>query len=276
MADPSPRADRLFKNYNPENYNKAAYRLAQKIEWGDTITPADIAPVSDMINRRFGNDITFLFHAVASANLSAIDALLASGADVTMTDKAKGSARDFVYVLSMPGGPLMDQDKINEMIRIYLKHGGDPNYRTGGGEDPLVAEVGLSGNLDGVRILLKAGADPWANVVSKEAREDNLMTNLTLRDSQFGFFDELIDSGYFDSLTQKQLEGFFSNIGSYAQRGDDISREIQRITMRILKRNPHYIENDPEWNTGRIFKDHWQDPEPGVIPWDVINSEAVK
>ena len=180
-------------------------------------------------------------------------------------------------MLSNPGGPLLDQDGINELIRIYLKHGGDPNYYVGTHNDtPLVAEVALMDNFNGVRLLLEAGADPWANAIDEDGTEDNMMRVVDDDHLHGKFLEALIDEGYFDNKSQRQLEGFFGYFGAYAQRGDEISQEIQRIAMRILKRNPHYVETDPEWNTARIFKNHWQDPTPGVIPWDVINSDEVQ
>ena len=271
MEERAYRAERLFRDYGGD-----VFRLAQKIEWGDAITTQDIAPVQGRINDRFGEDITFLFHALGSANIPAIDALIGAGADMTM-DARRTPSPDFVYSLSKPGGPLLDLDGINELIRIYLKHGGDPNYYVGTHNDtPLVAQAALMDNFNGVRLLLDAGADPWANTIDEDGGEYNMMTKLSVQSIPFEFYDELIDQGYFDHKSQKQLEGFFGWFGSYAQRGDETSKEIQRIAMRVLKRNPHYVEDNPEWNTARIFKNHWQDPAPGTIPWDVINSDAVQ
>jgi hypothetical protein len=88
--------------------------------------------------------------------------------------------------------------------------------------------------------------------------------------------DELIDQGWLTDRDQAQLHAFLGSLGDYAQRGDETSREIQRIAMRVLKRNPHYVETATHNTaTRRIFKDHWQDPAPGVIPWDRIHSDDV-
>lgn len=35
----------------------------------------------------------------------------------------------------------------------------------------------------------------------------------------------------------------FDRLAGYAQRRDEPSLEIKRIAMRVLKRNPHYVEN---------------------------------
>lgn len=275
MEERAVRAERLFQGYGDD-----VFRLAQKIEWGDAITERDIAPVEGRINDRFGEEITFLFHALGAANIPAIDALIGAGADVTMIDRpSEGSSRDFVFFLGMPGGDLLDQAGINELIRIYLKHGGDPNYRMQGNyARPLIREVGLMDNIDGVRILLEAGADPWANAVGNDGNpaHDNMMMVINDDHDQDAFMDELIDHGYFDNLSQEQLFTFLRRFGGYDQRGDIISQEIKRISMRILKRNPHYVETSDIQATSAIFKNHWSDPAPGVIPWDVINSDAVQ
>lgn len=275
MEERAVRAERLFQGYGDD-----VFRLAQRIEWGDAITERDIAPLKDRVNDRFGEEITFLFHALGAANIPAIDVLIGAGADVTMIDKpSEESQRDFVYFLGLPGGDLLDQDSINELIRIYLKHGGDPNYRMQGNyARPFIREVGLMDNIGGVRILLEAGADPWANAVDNDGNptHDNMMMVINDDHDQDAFMDELIDQGYFDNLSQEQLFTFLRRFGGYAQRGDSISQAIQSISMRVLKRNPHYVEESDRQATARIFKDHWQDAAPGVIPWDVINSDAVR
>lgn len=273
MEERAYTAERLFQGYGDE-----VFRLAQKIEWGDEITSRDIAPIQDRINDRFGDKITFLFQALGSANIPAIDALIGAGADMTMIDKpSEGSTRDFVYFLGLPGGDLLDQDGMNQLIRIYLKHDGDPNYRMQDSvQKPLITRVAINENIDGVRILLKAGADPWANAVHDNGAEDNMMMRVNASYNQFTFLDELIDKGFFTKVSQRRLSGFLHDLSSYAQRGDQISQEIQRIAMRVLKRNPHYIEESKQLGAARIFKNHWQDPYPGVIPWDVINSDAVQ
>ncbi len=192
-----------------------------------------------------------------------------------MTDKVTGSDRDFVYYLTAPGGPLMSQAEINEMIKMYLKYGGDPNYRLQGeSQTPLIAEIALVGNIDGLRLLLDAGADPWANAKSKFG-EDNAMQNLARDREKLNNLDKYVDEGYFDHLTQKQLYGFLTALAGYAQRGDDISKEIQRVAKRVLKRNPNYqVQPDYDPNI-ELFQSHYNDP-PSAIPWDEINSDAVQ
>lgn len=271
MPDATPRADRLFPADDPE-----ALAIARRIEAGAPITPTDLAPVADRINQRYGEDITLLFHAVASANLSAVDALLAAGADTAMTDKAIGSSRDFVHYLTMPGGPLLEQDGINEMLRSYLRHGGNPDATTRGNlRQPLVAALAVISNEEGIGVLLDAGADPWAWALNNGERYGTAMSYLAWEDRNFPLIHSLIDRGVFTGVPQDRLEDFFDALGGYAQRGDDVSLEIQRIAMRVLRRNPHYAETSAEGRTARIFRNHWEDP-PAAIPWDIIRSDTVQ
>lgn len=272
MAEPTPQSDRLFKPYD-----QTAYRIAQRIERGADLEVSDFDPLRDQLDRRYGQDITLLFHALNTANVDAVEALIRAGADLRMTDRPEGSTRDFIYYLSLPGGDLIDQDGINRMLRAYLDAGGDPNVRLQGpNRTPLISRVGLGGgNIPGVRILLEAGADPWAEAIRDGEPNGTIFDGLNNHQDQFHFLDELIDQGYFDNRTQDELFDFLKSLGGYAQRGDEISAEIQRIAMRVLKRNPHYVEPTENQATARIFKTHWKDPGPGVIPWDTIKSDAV-
>lgn len=274
MSEPTHRSDRLFKTA----HDGVAYDLAQRIERGEAITAADVAPFAEDINRRYGEDITLLFHAVASGNLSAVDAILGSGADMRQPDKSVGSSRDFIYYLGLPGGFTLDQDGITEMIRLYLKHGGNPNVRSlGERQQPLVSTVALMQNIDGFFVLLEAGADPWAQTL-KGGQPDggSAMIMLASEGTQYDTLNRLIDAGWFDEVNQTQLADFFSALGGYAQRGDDRSLSIKQVAMRVLKRNPDYTPPPGSGGTARIFKDHYDDPLPGAIPWDLIRSDAVQ
>lgn len=278
MTEPAHRADRLFKEQDP-NYDPEIHRLAQRIEWGDAMDPSDFIPLGDKINQRHGKDITLLFHAISSGNTPAVDALLAAGADTEMPDKATGSTRSFVYYLTLPGGSLLDMDGVNRMLASYLKYGGDPNATFG---EKAVSQGNLSDglalikNLDGFRMALAAGADPWKMTWSNGQPYSHAMTSLAFN-QHFAMLDQLIDEGYFDARTQAEIQGFLGDLGTYAQRRDDASRDIKRIAKRVLKRHPDYVETATgDEATRRIFKDHWQDSAPGVIPWDEIQSDAVK
>lgn len=272
------RANRLFKNEDP-NFDAAVYRLAQRIEWGETLDAKDLTPLTPVLNQRHGEGITLLFHAVASGNTSAVDALLAAGADPGMTDRAAGSVRNFAYVLTLPGGNLLDLGGINTMIASYLRYGGDPNAEWGedaGNRGNLAHGLALIGNLEGLAHVIKAGGNPWRPTWNEGAR-NACAVEILAENAQYAALDALIDQGMFTNRTQAEIHNFLVSLGSYAQRRDERSREIQRIAMRVLKRNPDYIETDSiGLATHRIFQGHWQDPQPGIIPWDVILSDAVR
>lgn len=278
VSEPAYRADRLFKAEDPQ-YDAGIHQLAQRIEWREPISRDDIAPFRDRIDQRHGEDITLLFHAVASGNVSAVDALLAAGADPRVTDKATGSSRNFVYVLTLPGGALLDMAGVNQMLDSYLRNGGDPNGTYGtrdATEGNLTDGLAGSGNYEGLRMAMAAGGDPWMKTWNAGAPYTSAM-ELLASNHAFAELDKLIDAGAFDAVPQKDLFDFLVALSEYQQRRDATSAEIKRIARRVLKRNPGYVETATyDTATRAIFKDHWQDPLPGEIPWDDIRSDAVK
>ncbi|MGV0819769.1 hypothetical protein [Martelella sp. AMO21009] len=255
----TPLSNRLILPYGDE-----PYRLAQKIERGEAISEADVKALPEGVDQRYGDEITMLFLALGAHNLQAIDTMLAAGADPYIVDRpSQGSGRNFVFYLTMPGpssGPVQGFDFENHMIESYLKYGGKANYQWPDEEGAwLIEEVGLIGNYEGVKILLKAGADPWA----ENSRGDTLMSTLASAAAMKGvsFIDSLIDDGYFNNISIKNLENVIGYLALYDQRGDKVSVELQRITLRILKRNPDY---PPDQNTQDIFG--------GPIPWKEVEN----
>jgi len=243
LTETAVRADRLFKREDP-NYSADIHHLAERIEWGDVLVPNDFAPVKDRIDQLHGNDITLLFQAVASGNVGAVDALLAAGADPYLMAKSGRSTTNFVRLLMMPGGELLDQDGINQMIASYLRHGGNPNATSGekgNYERNLMDGVASANNIAGLRLLLAAGGDPWLYTFNNN--EPYYFAFKTLAsETQFAALDEFIDEGRFNGIEQEKLQAFLTSLGSYEQRGDATSLEIQRVAKRVLKRNPDYVE----------------------------------
>jgi len=273
MAGPTPRTDSLFATAEAD-----VQEVARMIERGETPSRPELEAIPD-INARYGQDITLLFHAIASGNVAAIDALLAAGADTRMPDKSVGSTRDFVHFLGSPGGPLLDLDSINEMIRSYLRHGGDPNVRTlGDVQDTLLSSLAIIRNFEGMNILLEGGADPWAWNLNSGERSGTALSVLAGRGlpENLEWLDGAVDRGHFDTVPPQALRDFLHALSGYAQRGDDLSRAIQALAMRVLKRNPDYVETSETLGTSRIFKEHFNDPGLGEIPWEIIRSEAVR
>lgn len=252
---PTPRANRLFKPYGEE-----VYQLAQKIERGQSIRIQEIMNLPYGVNERYGQEITLLFLALGARNVEAIDMLFEAGADPYMIDRpSTGSERSFVYYLTLPGHETDHEQGfqfINQLIRLYLKHGGDPNHRLDDVHgDSLISEVALIRNYEAINILLKAGADPWADSNEK----DNAMTLLAVDMVSQDFLNQLIDQGYFEHVEYAKLERFIHWLSAYEQRGDDISLANQAIGRRVLKRHPDFKDNH---RTQRLFL--------GPIPWNEI------
>lgn len=255
FMEPTYRADRLFKPYGEE-----VYHIAQRIERGQSISASAVKNLPGGVNARYGDDITLLFQALGSRNVEAIDTLLGAGADPYMYDRpSKGSKRDFVYYLTLPGHPTdpnLGFPFINQLIKLYLKYGGDPNHKSQGTEKvPLIADVASIKNYEGVNILLEAKADPW----SETARGDNAMSFLAANDVSQEEINKLIDLGYFNHVSLNKVQNFLSWLSLYTPRGDDITKANQEIGLRVLKRNPNYPPDD---NTERLFE--------GPIPWDKV------
>lgn len=256
--EPAYRSDHLFQPFGGE-----AYRIAQRIERGQTISAAEARALPDGVNARYGEEITLLFHALGARNVEAIDTLLGAGADPYMIDRpSTGSTRSFVFYLTLPGHPTDSSQGfpfINGLIRLYLKHGGDPNYRLGEGfKNYLIADVALIRNYEGMELLLEAGVDPWFE--SEDG--DSAMSLLALRSLAQAELNRLIDRGYFDKVPLPKLQKFMRALSGYLPRGDDISLANQRIGRRVLKRNPDYPADQ---HTKRLFQ--------GSIPWKEIENE---
>ena len=254
--------------------------LAEDIEAGRQPEVARLAALGEGIDSRYGEDITLMFHALSLGNVGAVEALLAAGADPTVTDKASGSERDLLYWMGSPGGDLIETEGLNRILRAYLAAGHSPNALHRGKEisTPLIMLFALAENIEGMDILLAAGADPWARRLKKGVPQDSsALSTLTLGfETHFDYFDSLIDRGVFDEQGQRNVEHFLQAIGGYAQRGDETSLRIKDIAMRVLKRNPDYVAPDNGLGAQRIFKDHYEDPGAGEIPWDLIRSDAVR
>jgi len=246
------QSDKLFKRYG-----RQVYYLAQKIERKQDITLKEVQALPDDINKRYGEDITLLFHALSSYNLQAVDIILEAGADTTLPMRL-GQRIDFTYLLGMPGGPKGDINYINGLIKLYLKHGGDPNARkVEDGKDPIITRVASSRNIEGMRMLLEAGADFWA-VDTRGRNAASLLASGAYSD----LLHEFIDAGYFDNPPEEGLKRFMLSLSGYTQRGDERSLQNQKIGRRVLKRNPQYEEDR---RTQRLFQ--------GPIPWKQILDE---
>jgi len=256
MEEKTWRSDRLFKPYG-----EPVYHLAQKIERKQEISLEEVQALPDGANGRYGEDITLLFHAVSSHNLQAVDVLLEAGADpYARTHITRGY--NFLYLMEMPGGEEGsdgDIHFINGLIKLYLKHGGDPNARTeGNGMEPIIARAALFRNIEGMKLLLEAGADFWAM-----RKTGSTAASIIARGPRSDLLHEFIDAGYFNNVPEAALKDLFGSLSGYLQRGDERSLQNQKVGRRILKRNPYY---EDDLYTNRLFQ--------GPIPWKQILEES--
>lgn len=254
-SNSTPRSNRLFKAYD-----QAVYRLAQQIERGEPISLEEVNALGkEALNARYGQEITLLFHAMSARNLQAIDVLLEAGASPYLIDKPSTiSTRDFTYYLTLPGN---NNDPtslpfINAMLKLYLKHGGDPNHRRGNGrKNPLLVDLAIMENFEGFDLLLAAGADPW--LMGED--EENGMSRLAMSRESGGLIEQLIDKEYFDKVPLKSLQSFMLWNSARSRAEGVIGEQRRRIGLRVLKRNPEY---PADRHTELLFK--------GPIPWDEV------
>ncbi|UXN06242.1 hypothetical protein [Bartonella sp. HY761] len=256
----TPRSDRLFRDYG-----EPVYHLAQKIEREQTINQSELAALPpNGINQRYGDETTLLFHAMAQHNVQAIDLLIGNGADYTMAKRPLlNSEPEFISALDSFGDNDEAADRIyrTKLIEIYLKHGGDPNFRFRQANDrPLVMMVALAQNYDGVHILVEAGANIWA----RNDNGINLVGQLGLSITGYEELSKLIDEGYLDNIQMNDIVDAMAYISAYKQRGDEQSKNRQILAMKILKRYPQYEADE---NTQDIFG--------GPIPWEQINNLSI-
>ena len=277
MADDlPPRTAQLFGGA-PRDVQVAA----AEIERGGVPTPDQLAAIEDL-DARYGDDITLFWHALATGNVPAVEALVKAGA--SMYQRAKTDKGFYFYeIMAQPGGEVIGPEGIQDLVRIYLENGGDPNATwtyPGSSEESVLAPAFVTyGNLEGVEQLLRAGADPWMKEQSNGKASVNLMMSLASSTEMeaLALLDRLIDAGWFDERPLDDIRDVIRSLSGYAQRGDDISLEKQRLGMRILKRHPEYTETGPaSVGAGRLFRDHYEDEGYAEIPWDRILSDEIK
>jgi len=241
MQEETWQSDQLFKPYG-----KQVYRLAQKIERKQPITLEEVKSLPEDIN--------------TSHNLQAVDVILQAGADTTMPSRLP-KGYDFTYVLGLPGGDEGtpgDIHFVNGLIKLYLKNGGDPNAKTEGNNmEPIIVNAAISRNMEGMRMLLDAGADFWAT-----DKRGSTAASILAHSAYSDLLHEFIDAGYFNNVPEEKLERFMRSLSGYTQRGDERSLQNQKIGRRVLRRNLHYEE---DFYTQRLFQ--------GPIPWKQILDE---
>ncbi|OLY47638.1 hypothetical protein [Bartonella apis] len=259
IDDTAPRAYSYFKHEAP-----AVYHLARKIERQDPITVDEVKALPEgSLNARYEGEITLLYFALDQYNLQAIDALLAGGADPYMIDQpSTGSGRDFTYymgAMNMSSRPDLGVKFKTDLIKIYLKNGGDPNHKLPGQSgSPFFYYVALMKNFDGVEVLLKAGANP---LVYDNDGNFNAVISLALnRDERsMKLVCDIVCHGAFDFASDKAVSDIVNILSPSGPDNPKREAVYKKLAMRILKYHPNFKENP---NTQRMFN--------GSIPWKDI------
>lgn len=107
---------------------------------------------------------TLLREAFVSRNAQAALQLLEAGADLSVNQ----NELPYLAVKWQPGSDLAfpDFSATNQLLSIWLRQGGDPNaYNPAHGSLGPILNVVPENNLEGIVILLQAGADPWARIM---------------------------------------------------------------------------------------------------------------
>jgi hypothetical protein len=181
--------------------------------------------------------------------------------------------------MTSPGGELLSADDLARVIAAYLAAGHDPDARLTGdartSRKTILDAVVQMGNGAAVPVLLDGGADPWAPELKNGVPTGETAVITAALMERYEVVEMFIERGALTNRAQKELELFFASLGGYAQRGDALSLQIREIAKRVLKRNPDYRPPDDGQGTQAIFKDHYNDPGVGQIPWDEILSDQV-
>jgi hypothetical protein len=155
---------------------EAVQQIAMQIAMGDipdtdllaSLTPeqldASYSQPFSKIRPVFGH--TLLREAVVQLNPDAAAALIAAGARSDYNDNEM-PYQAVLLKSSLDRVWFPDYEKGNALLQLWLDNGGSPNQLNAfyGTLGPLLNNV-PSDNLEALVILLKAGADPWASIVT--------------------------------------------------------------------------------------------------------------
>ena len=118
--------------------------IARRIAVGEVPRQAELAALGSDIDRSYPDRPrearTLLSAALRFRNLEAIDALLEADANPLAridpdSPSSQASQWDFLYLAVTDNGPWIEEEDrydmtfSNEVLALYLKHGGDPNHR---------------------------------------------------------------------------------------------------------------------------------------------------
>ena len=252
-ADDAAHVERYF-HHEDEAYDADLYCAAKRIARKQPLTEGELAALKGKVNQRAWDDISLLPFALWKHNALAADQLLGLGADPTLPFKRKGPHAYESFISSVMEGtyPIA-----TEMLKLYLKHGGDPNYRSGVNNTPLVADAALVKNYESYTLLIDHGADVWkiegpsryspdgpipdADIVIKPHDEKYDRTAIYIATGTVSlyndcrFLDYAIASGALKGIEAKRIGYLIEWIGSYEMRDDVISRNIASRIRTVME-----------------------------------------
>ena len=250
------RADDYFRDYSPD-FDRDLYRVAAAIGAGRVPSGAEIAAVRPKIDRRAKDDINLLFFAEWSATqvklgspayhamLETVDKLLGAGASPYIHDYPNNPRETFISFATSAAGP--EAQAGTDLTRLYLKHGGDPNYVDNNprfDNDPAFVNTHYALNFETFKLLIDAGANIFVRGIKGSGalggKSDMMLvaTNVAYtcdiaQNSQY--IDYVIDKGLLKGATPEQFDRLIADESSYMLRDDAWSREIVRVTRKIMK-----------------------------------------
>ncbi|KAA3510840.1 ankyrin repeat domain-containing protein [Agrobacterium rosae] len=281
LNDFSQEGRAIMENENLNEEQKARFKLveidyakappemraiAHKIFLGQTPTQLELKALGDNINKSFPDrkpnglyryGRTLLITAVESHNLAAVDALLQAGADPYISidpghESEQVRAWNFIYKamtqegaqLPAPNDAYFDKTYANQLLKIYLKNGLDPNYRWPDADSLL--ELTIGDNFEGFKILLIAGADPWKLGTHDTPIAVRCVT--LIRNARC--IQYLAEKGYYDKIPFVYMEDMISAATNELEAGsrtdpDEIGSSYDEYgryadAMRLLLERSHY------------------------------------
>lgn len=248
----------LYFGDHQDGYDHDLYCAALRISLKEPLTEQELASLKGKVNQRGKQDITLLNFSILppNENLAAVDQLMTIGADPTLPLKRKGG---LFYSNLISDAARGTKPLATDIIALYLKHGGDPNFKGGVANTPLVASTALMENFESFKLLVDHGADVWAPEGPSRYTEDGPVPDDKLDCSQLDYdnsailnaayfanvsndyrmLNYTIDHGCLKKVAEKQIAFLLGWVSFYELRDNAISRNIVTTTRRIIAET-HY------------------------------------
>jgi ankyrin repeat protein len=211
-----------------EVYDALSGSAAARIRQGQSLLPDQLAGLQNHVNaRESGTGATLLHEAIASYNLPAIEQLLGLGADPYLRnpmDEYAGSLAD-VAVTGIV-------ERMPEYLRLYLKHGGDPDYRLDQLGKPLIAMAIQNDEGEIAKTLLEHGADVWAEGLGRGDGAFNAL-EWAAKNGNLAFIEHSLAKTRFQRASASQTKDLIELIKIFGPRDSAQARRVQKLIGRI-------------------------------------------